>query len=300
MRTVRGAILPGGGMKGYLTLAIINNFEATYGVSFFDYFDVCYSASTGGLIGSLLLSGVPRNRISDLYLYHGEHIFTRQNSLLHPWDRLWEPRYDRNRVLGPYKELMQEVHVTKFGQIQKMFACVSVDQCSKQNMFLKNTSDDLKDRNVEEIIARTFAAPLYFGKYVDPVDGSVWSDGGSGDMNTPIDPCYNEVFNMAKPGDNIEIIMFGTGISDHSVSKKKAQSYNKFAELWNFYFAEGEQLARIQAYHSQVNGMKWKAKRIENLTFKAFDLVIPKKMDIIDGWKYLNEYRELGNSVKIY
>lgn len=63
MRTIRGAVLPGGGGKGYITLAIIDNFEKYYGVSFYEYFDVCFGQSTGALIGSSLFSGAKNSRL---------------------------------------------------------------------------------------------------------------------------------------------------------------------------------------------------------------------------------------------
>lgn len=286
-------------MKGYLTLAIIKNFEQAMGMRFFEYFDICYGQSTGALEGSLLFGGIKSDRISDFYLYNGHNIFSPQHSILNPWAKFWDPKYDRNRVLGPYKELAQELGIIKYGDIKKKFACGSVNECTLENIFFKTDSDKWKDRNVEDIIVRSFAAPNYFGKYVDPVDGSVWSDGGSGDMNAPIEPCYNECCALAQPGDTIEIVVFGTGVPEYTIPCTQAQKYNKYTELWHSYFADGELLARIQSYFTQVNSMQWKADHLKNVTFKLYNVTIPKELDVIDGWRYMDEYRQLGNSIKI-
>jgi len=299
MAVIRGAILPGGGLKGYLTLAIILNFERVTGLSFFKYFNVCYGQSTGALEGSLLFGGVAGSRISDFYLYNGQNIFTPQHSILNPWGKFWDPKYDRDRVLGPYRELLQEAKIERYGDIKKLFVCGAVNQCTLENVFFKTTSEKWADRKIEDIIVRSFAAPNYFGKYVDPTDGTVWSDGGAGDMNYPIDPCYTECCAMASPGDSIEIVLFGTGIPDYTTPCSKVSKYNKYSELWHSYFANGELLARIQSYFTQVNAMRWKAKHLPNVSFTVYNPTIPKKIDVIDGWRFLDEYRQIGNSVDI-
>lgn len=300
MAIIRGAVLPGGGMKGYLTLAIIDNFEKYYGKSFYEHFDVCYGESTGALEGSCLFSGIHSSRITDFYRANGKNIFTPQYSWFHPWNRVWKPKYDRQRVIGPLKELLQEANVSKYGEISKKFVCGAVNQCNLENTFFKTTSNDFKDCAVEDVIARSFAAPFYFEKYVDKTTGMVWADGGTGDMNTPIMPCYYECASMAQPGDSIEIYLFGTGRGTYNVSLKRAQNYNKFTEIWNTFLLNGEQLARFQSYQTQVNSMRWVADHTPNVTFKEYDVTIPNKIDVIDGWKYMEQYADLGHSVKIY
>lgn len=46
--------------------------------------------------------------------------------------------------------------------------------------------------------------------------------------------------------------------------------------------------------------MRWVANHVPNVTFKEYDVTIPNKIDVIDGWKYMEQYAELGHSVKIY
>lgn len=300
MAIIRGAVLPGGGGKGYITLAIIDNFEKYYGKSFFEHFDVCFGQSTGALIGSSLFSGVKNSRVVDFYKSNMKNIFTPQNSWWSPWDRVWEPKYDRERVIAPFKELMQEVNVTKYGNIQKKFVCGAVNQCTRENTFFKNTSFKMAECLVEDVVARSFSAGFYFGKYIDKTTGMVWADGGTGNMNTPIMQCYYECAAMAQPGDSVEIYLFGTGRGTYNVSLETAKKYNKFTEVWHTYFLEGEQLARFQSYQTQVNDMTWVANHTPNVTFKEYDITIPNKIDVIDGWKYMEQYAELGHSVKIY
>lgn len=281
-------------------MAIIDNFEKFYGISFYQHFNVAYGQSTGALIGSSLFSGVENRRVIDFYKNNLKNIFTPQNSWFHLWDRIWEPKYDRERVIGPFKELMQEVNVVKYGDIQKKFACGSVNQCNRENIFFKNTSPKFAECAVEDVVARSFSAAYYFGKYIDKTTGMVWADGGTGDKNTPIMECYYECAAMAQPGDSIEIYLFGTGRGTYNVSLKRAQNYNKFTEIWNTFLLNGEQLARFQSYQTQVNSMRWVASHTPNVTFKEYDVTIPNKIDVIDGWKYMDQYADLGHSVKIY
>lgn len=299
MAKIKGGVFPGGGMRGYLSLAIIQKWERIMNTTVYNYFDIGFGQSTGSLLGTLLFGGISSSENDYFYKSNGKHIFTPQNSWWHPIDKLTQPVYDRNKVLEPYKEIAHGKNIFKFGDISKKFVVGSVNECTKQNVFFKTTSEKYKERNIEDIVVRSFAAPNYFGKYVDPVDGSVWSDGGSGEMNCPIIPCYLECLSMAHPDDEIEITVFGTGIMDYSVSCEEAKKYNRYSELWEFYLAKGEQLGRIQGYLDQVNAMNWISEHNPRVTFKLYNPIIPEKLAGIDGWQFMDQYKEIGESVVI-
>ena len=49
---------------------------------------------------------------------------------------------------------------------------------------------------LRDVIARSFAAPYYFGTLVDETKKNVWMDGGSGESNTPLTIAYAEAINL--------------------------------------------------------------------------------------------------------
>lgn len=303
MTTIRGSVLGGGGIRGVLSLAAIQNFEKKVNTSFYNYFNICFGESTGTLEGSLFMAGEDSNTLLDFYKKEGKNIFTPQHSWFNPIKKMMDPVYDRNRVLGPYKELAQQLGVKKYGDIKKKFVGGSVNVCDNKNYYFKTTSEKWADRNVEDIIVRSFSAPYFFGFYIDPVDGSVWADGGSGDMNNPIIPCFLECLSMANPGDDIEIVSFGTGYVDYSVGCDKARQYNKVQQIWDFFFAHGDQLGRTQAYADQVEALNWIQNHFQGnlpkVSFKNYDITIPSDISAIDQWKNIDRYVELGNSIVI-
>lgn len=299
MKTIKVAVLPGGGMRGYLTLAIIQKWERVKNKIFSEEFNVIFGESTGSILGLPFQSGCSSDRPKQFYKDFGKNIFTPQNSWLHPIKKIWQPVYDRNRVLGPLKELYQELKVERFGDCHKEFVCGSVNECTKQNVFFKTTSEKHKNYKIEDIVVRSFAAPNYFGKFIDN-EGTVWSDGGSGGMNCPIIPAFLEAFSKWIPGDKIEITVFGTGTIDYTVPCSEARGYNRYSELWEFYLSKGEQLGRIQGYFDQVNAMNWLVGKFPDMiTFNLYNPIIPEKLAGIDGYQYLEQYEEIGESVVI-
>jgi predicted acylesterase/phospholipase RssA len=61
--------LDGGGAKGFYTLGVLYEIEATFG-PLHNFFDLIYGTSTGSIIGTMLATGTPVAEIYELYVKH--------------------------------------------------------------------------------------------------------------------------------------------------------------------------------------------------------------------------------------
>lgn len=288
--------LSGGGAKGMLTCTMLKNFQKKVGVPLHEFFDIVIGTSTGAIIGSMLAAGIEIEKIDKMYQDNIKKIFTNQNPWYLPWRKITRAKYDRNVVVKAMKQCLDEVGISKYGELKTKFICSSVNVCTKENTFFKSTSEKYKDRLITDIVKYSFSAPLFFGIVRDDYENTFRADGGVGISNFPMVQGLMEA--MSENPSEIELYAFGTGYSDDDVSFDEVKSWNNIDEIVSLYLASGELLSRVQTRIDQKNTMTWVDDKFEFVKFYYFDVQISKKLDILDGANFIQEYIALGNTVQ--
>lgn len=292
----RVLVLSGGGAKGMISTTMLKNFQEKIGVPLHEFFDIIIGTSTGAIIGSMLAAGIDIEKIDKMYQENLKKIFTPQNKWYMPWRRLTRPTYDRETVVRAMKQCLDEVGISKYGELKTKFICSSVDVCTKENTFFKSTSEKYKDRLITDIVKYSFSAPVYFGIVRDDYENTFRADGGVGSMNFPMIQGLMEA--MSENPSEIEMFCFGTGYSDDDVPFKEVQSWSNIDEVFGLYLADGNLLSRVQTRIDQYNTMKWLDEKFEFITFHYYDVQISRKLDILDGAEFVQNYINLGNTVQ--
>lgn len=292
----RVLVLAGGGAKGVLTTTMLNNFQKKVGVPLHEFFDIIIGTSTGSIIGSMLSAKVPIQTIHQMYIDNMKTIFTNQNPWWKPWRRFTRPTYDRECVVTAMKRCLDEIGISKFGELSVKFVSTAVNVCSKENVLFKSTSEKYKDRLITDIVKYSFAAPNFFGIVRSDMDKCYFADGGTGSGNFPMIEGLLEA--LSENPSEIEIFAFGTGYSNQTNSFEEVQGWENIDEVWKLFLADGQTLARVQARLDQANTLKWVDEKYEFVTFHYYDVQISEKLDILDGAQYIDRYINLGNTVQ--
>jgi hypothetical protein len=138
-------------------------------------------------------------------------------------------------------------------------------------------------------------APYYFGQINDPENQRVWSDGGIGSSNFPIDEVkiQAEAMGMYKD-DKLLIDAIGTGFVKNENTYKKVSKGKVFRQLMDFMKPPQGGLARSQSRFDQIKRMGYIADKIHNIQFRYWDTMIDKKYEGLDKIKYLDVYNQYG------
>lgn len=100
--------IDGGGTRGLMPAAILNQIENETGKPVTEFFDVIVGSATGGIIATALAAGLPTGEIMDIYLNQASYILP-SNFFRRLWNpvNLFAPKYPNNNL----KQLLED----KFG-----------------------------------------------------------------------------------------------------------------------------------------------------------------------------------------
>jgi hypothetical protein len=313
--------IDGGGLLGCVFFAQLRMLESTCPSGrICDAFDLIYGTSTGAIIGAALAAGASVDEVEALYRQHGKNIFTPKNSWWLPWRKITRPLYDRERVLAPLRALLQKYNVDYMGELKTRFVAVTVDECSRLNVFLKSWAS-ASNMPVVEAVAQSFAALMYFGHIVDMRNRVCRSDGGTGTLNCSLSFAHIEAQGIGSCdertlyGDgngtlgirgttvsDIDIYSFGTGTVPEVLPFDGVRKWSLPRLLWNTFWFKGQGLARAQSASDQVLGLSWLidkqlragVKPQMQVHLMRFDTPVPKNMDVMDGPKFIDQYFAIG------
>lgn len=291
----RTLVLSGGGCKGMITTTMLCNFQKKIGVPLHEFFDIIVGSSTGSIIGAMISAKVPIETIHQMYIDNMKTIFTPQNKWWMPWRKFTRATYDRETVVKAMKQCLDQVGISKFGELSVKFVSTAVNVCTKENVLFKSTSEKYKDRLITDIVKYSFSAPVYFGIVRDDIEKTYFGDGGLGSGNFPMTEGLLEA--LSENPSEIEVYSFGTGYSNCYNSFEEVKGWENIDEVWKLFLQDGETLARTQARLDQANTMKWVDEHFEFIKFYYFDVEISEKLDVLDGVQYLQNYINLGNTV---
>ena len=280
MANKRICILSGGGCKGFIQAQVLKKLEQKHG-PLHEYYDLVCGSSVGSINGSMLASGrITMDRLETIYSPMIKKVFKRKFGI---------PFYDRKNF---YNVWMDEIGSMKFGDCLTKMQITSVNLCDKRNHFFKSWTDDGNQILAAEV-AKSFAAPLFFGTFIDTVNKCVWMDGGMGVANIPV--AYGLVeAELLWPNDSWHFDVIGCGFVNQDIPFDKAKKFKVFRQLSQYFNLEDAGLAREQVRQEQIGALDQLAKASNKLSYRYYDIAIPKKIDKLDGVKYLDEYKKIG------
>jgi patatin-like phospholipase/acyl hydrolase len=216
--------LDGGGIRGYLTILLLERLEAEQ-PGFLGQFDLYAGTSTGSIIALALAQGTPLSEIKKLYEKKGKAIF--HDSML---DNIRDlgfalgAKYDQRNLK---KELIGHFGQTRLADLPKRVLVASFDldhtaedaatpRMWKAKFFHNFPGEDCDgDEFAVHVALRSSAAPLYFPSYQGYVDGFVVA-------NNPSMCALCQVLDETDYRlQEIRLLSVGTGLNPRYVSDKR-------------------------------------------------------------------------------
>lgn len=280
----RACVQSGGGCKGIIPLYSLYKIEQEFG-PLYEYYELLAGSSVGAINMALIATGkISVKELINIYPDMIKKVFKKKGLFS-------IPIYDRSNFIKLWDEIVGVNF--KMKECKTKLQITSVNLMTQRNHFFKSWEGKDGEERLLEIVLRSFAAPLYFGALVDEKNKSVWFDGGMGNSNLPIDNAFIECKYNFK-WDEFEIDAFGCGYKDDSIPFEKAKKYNTTKQLKQFFDIKDGGLSRAQSAFEQVSKIKFIAEKDEKISFKYWDIVIPEKIDTLDGVKFVEEYIQYG------
>ena len=224
---------------------------------------------------------------------HLPRIFKKRKQLIP-----FKPLYDRNRFYEMWEEIFGPLDPNLcMSECKTRFLCTAVNLCDSQTHFFKSWEKKDGCLSLRDAIARSFAAPYFFGALIDEVTKAVWFDGGAGESNTPLNIAYTESINLGWYHEKVEYTAIGTGLVNNSVPFDKAIHLGNLRQLFTFMNPLKGGLARIQSSLNQVTQMRIKAQAEHHIDFHNYDVEIGQEYKGIDKLEYVQEYKAFGSIV---
>jgi hypothetical protein len=279
-------VLDGGGVKGISTAVVLNQIEKMTGRPICDTFDLIVGSSVGAILGAALATGKhSAGAVLSQMLDIVPKMFKRRQWPLmpkysrDPFEKFWVENYGR--------PLMRDC--------ETRYLCTSVDMCSSETHYFKSWEHKDGALPLMDAVERSFAAPVYFGAIPDADTGHVWMDGGVGGENCPvIEALIESVLLDWAEYESVHILSLGTGSAKLGMSFAEAKKAKWIKQALYFIDAAEGGLARRQSTLDAV-GICWQlVGHIDGYSFQRIDVEIPKKIDVLDGVKFIDNYYQVG------
>jgi predicted patatin/cPLA2 family phospholipase len=282
-------VLKGGGVRGVLQLDSLRIIEKHYQKQIFEIFDLIVGTSVGAITGGVLSLGTfPAREYAELFIKYIPLIFK-----TFWWRGILGPKYIRQNYYTMWENLFGTKKI-KMNECKTKYMIASVNLCDNRTHFFKSWEEKDGRLNLREAIAKSFAAPHYFGQINDKAHKAVWVDGGVGISNTPLDMAYAEMIRLGWDKEPVKFLLMGTGKVDLSIPYKKAKTLDDFQQVLKYMSPSEGGLARIQSTIDQVSRMRIIANANPLISFKYYDIDIGKEYDGIDKVKFMREYIAFG------
>ena len=171
-------------------------------------------------------------------------------------------------------------------ELKTKFMCTSVSAIDERTHYFKSWEENDGKLNVLDAVARSFAAPFYFGAINEPANQQVWLDGGTGEDNCTARDCLIEAIRQDWINEGVYILSLGCGYSKSGMNYKDAAKMGWVGEA-KFYI----NLARRQSTNNQIEEINQVSKKMNNLiTLDRIDIEIPKEWDELDAIKYIPNF----------
>ena len=247
-------ILKGGGVRGILQLDALRRIEDYYQKPLYQIFDLIVGTSVGAITGGILATGkFTAEEYAVFFIKYLPRIFKK-----YWWRGVLGPLYKRKPYYQMWRDFFGHERDTGkllMNQCKTKFMCTSINICDSRTHFFKSWEPKDGKEELRVVIAKSFAAPYYFGQYADPKHQAIWIDGGTGDSNTPLDIAYAEAINLGWHKSPLDFVVIGTGTADYSIPYKKAKSRGELQQLLTFISPKHGGFARLQSTLNQIDRM---------------------------------------------
>lgn len=274
----------GGGLMGEISLCATPD-----GVPW----SLIVGTSTGAIAGGKLATGASPSETRAIYEKAGVPLF--RDSKYRNWmiERPWKGIYNRNAFLKVFREYLPDV---KLSALKTKYMTVGCSLRDGKTHYFKSWEEKDGKLGLLDVISRSgLSAPLFFEPVDDKAGQQVWIDGGSGAHNCLLEPaiieCVRQGWHLYPGG--VRILSLGTGYTPMARSYEDAAKRQSFAAISDFVTwareeAIGDQMLRFQE--------GW-AKLAPAIRVMRVDVAVPKKINRLDGWRYMAEYQKLGERI---
>jgi patatin-like phospholipase/acyl hydrolase len=302
--------IDGGGLRGCIPATILDNFEKVKGKPCCEIFDLITGTSTGAIIGGVLASGVTSaETIHKMYVDQGAKLFTPKVPLIPFFGTLFTgAKYNRK----PFIDLLKKYTGMKLmSELRTAFMATSFSLCSGRTHFIYSSDEYEKTYPVWEVISwSALSAAAYFGKINVPefiwddflpdgtvkedIKGAAFQDGGQGINNCTLGAATTMAIANKWFDEQVVILSLGCGDYHHTEDYNTASKTGWVGQVVDFMTQ-----ARSESMVTQYMGSRLiSIKRKENYTLVRVNCSLPKKLDTLDGVKYIKEYENAGNQLK--
>jgi len=202
--------LDGGGVKGYLSVLVLEKIEKALQRYFNDEksigerFDLIVGTSTGGIIATGLAIGKNATEIRELYENLLEKIFNPINK------GYVKPKYNQNILKKELKKILKD---KTFNDVKTHLCLTSVDISTSKPRFFKSPYRDSYHQRADEKLIKavlaTSAAPAFF-PIVDTKYSSYLADGGLV-ANNPTMVGIVDGYQITNDLSRLRVLSIGTG-----------------------------------------------------------------------------------------
>lgn len=276
-------ILGGGGCKGTLQIEVLKELEQNEKLN---NIDLIIGSSVGAINGAILATNkLTATQLRNIYPDMIKYIFKKKPLPI-------PPIYDRNRFFEVWNIYIG--NNVKLGNVQKKLVISTIDFCKKEPHFFKSWKPDDSQENMNIVVARSFAAPYYFGFLADPNTQRVYGDGGMGYDNLPISEALLETIGLNWFNEEIKFIIIGTGFVDITEQYKDVSKKGFIKQTLDFISPNDGGFCRASSRIKQLTHLKFICSKFNNVHFDYYDIQIPKELNGIDKTCYITEYQKYG------
>lgn len=254
-RPHRMLALDGGGIRGMITLQILERIEQVVGQKLGDYFDYIAGTSTGAIIAAGLARGKTVQELITFYREAGPMMFEKRKLL-----ERWKSLYDGDPLVEKLQKVFGADTTLAPKDLRSLLLVVTRNATTDSPWPVSSNPDARYCRDRErpdcnlhiplwKLVRASTAAPVYFPPEVirldenDPAKDFVFVDGGTTAYNNPAFLLYRMAtvapYNLGwETGeDQLLLISVGTGSAPNLGPSADAPETNLFSGLQSFAFA---------------------------------------------------------------
>lgn len=280
--------LSGGGVRGVAQLQVLKKLEKDAGRPLCEEYDLIIGTSVGAINAAIIATGkISMEDLDTKYDDMIDNVFKKRGFFK-------KPKYDRQNFVKSWESILGKGMTV--GDAKTRLMVTTVDLVSDINIFYKSWHEDDAKESMTDIVCRSFAAPLYFGQMVDKDEQRVYTDGGVGNANLPLNEAklQAEAYGWYSDGEEVEIHAIGTLFSMPDATFKEVAKGRWTRQVLDFMNPAEGGLARAQSGMDQIRRMRYICGHIPTIKFKYWDSAFDKKKLKLDGVKYMDQYRKQG------
>jgi hypothetical protein len=284
--------IDGGGVLGTIPLMVLKSMEQNLGKPICETFDLIVGTSIGAAVGGVLSTGkMTAEKLSSTMLSAFEVIFKNRYKI-----PILQKLYRISDIRDFLDSYLKDMTMS---QCKTKFFSTSLSYIDGLTHFFKSWEEKDGKLNLTEAIIRSVSAPVYFGKTVDKVNKGVWGDGGCGNMVDPSMQAYIEASRQGWLGkEPVHIISLGCGDSFKGDTFEKCSKFNNLQEIAYYFNLASGGLARAQSDKTYEAWLQTLSEGSSGFTTQRIqEFGISKKIDKLDGIKYIPEFIKVGEKL---